>query len=127
MGTTLGIQQVGQVAINVRDIERATTFYRDTLGLPHLFSAPPKMAFFSDGGSLRLLLGEPEPGAEGHGSALLYYKVADIHAGHAHLMARGVTIGTAPHFVAKLPDHELWLATYEDGEGNTFALMSEVR
>lgn len=125
--TSLGIQQVGQVALNVRDIERATAFYRDTLGLRHLFSAPPRMSFFDAGGGLRLLLGEPEPGTAAHGSALLYYKVGDIQAGHAQLIARGVEGHTAPHFVAKLADHELWLATYLDGEGNTFALMCEVR
>jgi methylmalonyl-CoA/ethylmalonyl-CoA epimerase len=124
---SLGITRVGQVAITVRDIARATAFYRDVLGLRHLFSAPPKMAFFDDGAGLRLLVGEGEPGQEGHGSGLLYYKVADIDAGHAHLTAHGVEVHTPPHLVAKLPDHELWLATYKDGEGNTFALMCERR
>ncbi len=126
MGSAPGIQQVGQVAITVRDIERATTFYRDTLGLRLLFSAPPKMAFF-DGGGLRILIGEVEPGKQGHGSALLYYQVPDIDAAHTALSAKGVAVDTAPHLVAKMPDHELWLATYLDGEGNTFALMCEKR
>ncbi len=126
MGGTLGITKVGQVALNVRDIERATAFYRDTLGLKHLFSAPPKMAFF-DASGLRILIGEVEPGKESHGSALLYYQVPDIDTAHAALTAKGVTVDTAPHFVAKMPDHDLWLATYLDGEGNTFALMCEKR
>jgi Predicted enzyme related to lactoylglutathione lyase len=123
---SLQIDKVGQVALNVRDVERATAFYRDVLGLRHLFSAPPRMSFF-DAGGLRLLLGEPESGSSGHGSALLYYKVPDIHAAHAELVGKSVKVGEPPHFVVKMPDHELWLATYEDGEGNTFALMSEVR
>jgi methylmalonyl-CoA/ethylmalonyl-CoA epimerase len=124
---SLGIQQVGQVALNVRDIARATAFYRDTLGLRHLFSAPPKMAFFDDGHGLRILIGEPEAGAERHASAMLYYKVPDIDAAHARLTAAKVELDVAPHFVAKMPDHDLWLATYKDGEGNTFALMCEKR
>ncbi len=122
----LQIEKVGQVALDVRNIERATAFYRDVLGLRHLFSAPPRMAFFDCAG-LRLLLGEPEQGAEAHGSALLYYQVPDINAAHADLTKSGVEVDAAPHFVAKMPDHELWLATYRDGEGNTFALMCEVR
>lgn len=126
-GSALGIERVGQVAVTVRDIERATAFYRDVLGLRHLFSAPPKMAFFDDGAGLRLLIGEGEPGQPGHGSGLLYYRVADIDRGHAYLTSHGVEVDTAPHLVAKLPDHELWLATYRDGEGNTFAVMCERR
>lgn len=125
--SSAGIERVGQVAITVRDIARATAFYRDTLGLRFLFAAPPRMAFFDDGNGLRILLGEAEPGAEAHGSALLYYKVPDIDAAHARLVAAKVELDTAPHFVAKMPDHELWLATYRDGEGNTFALMCEKR
>lgn len=129
MTASPGITRVGQVALTVRDIARATTFYRDVLGLRLLFSAPPRMAFFDDGNGLRLLLGEPEPSAQAdaQGSALLYYQVPDIDAAHARLVAAGVKLDAAPHFVAKMPDHELWLATYKDGEGNTFALMCEKR
>ncbi len=127
MHGALGIQHVGQVAVTVGDIDRATAFYRDVVGLRHLFSAPPRMSFFDGGNGLRILFGEAEPGQASHGSALLYYTVADIEAAHASLTAKRVEVDTAPHLVAKMPDHELWLATYRDGEGNTFALMSERR
>ena len=122
----LDIQKLGQIALNVQDVERATAFYRDTLGLRHLFSAPPKMSFFELGG-VRLLLGEPEKPEDAHGSALLYYQVADINAAHATLVAQAIHVVAAPHFVAKMPDHELWIAFYNDGEGNTFGLMCEMR
>lgn len=122
---SLDIQKLGQVALNVQDVERATAFYRDTLGLRHLFSAPPKMSFF-ELGEVRLLLGEPEKPEDAHGSALLYYQVADINAAHAKLVAKSVDVVAAPHFVAKMPDHELWIAFYHDGEGNTFGLMCEM-
>ncbi|HET8770680.1 MAG TPA: VOC family protein [Gemmatimonadaceae bacterium] len=122
----LDIQKLGQIAVNVQEVERATAFYRDTLGLRHLFSAPPKMSFFEVGG-VRLLLGEPEKPEDAHGSALLYYQVADINAAHATLVSKSVSVVAAPHFVAKMPDHELWIAFYNDGEGNTFGLMSEMR
>ena len=38
-----------QVAITVKEIDRATAFYRDALGLPLLMTAPT-MAFFNCGG-----------------------------------------------------------------------------
>lgn len=115
---------LAQVALPVRDAERAAGFYRDTLGLPFLFAAPP-MAFFDLGG-VRLMLTLPEsPEFEPPGS-ILYFRVADIAAAHAGLLARGVAFRTAPHRVARLPDHELWMAFFEDGEGNTLALLSQV-
>jgi methylmalonyl-CoA/ethylmalonyl-CoA epimerase len=126
MGTPLAIETVGQVALTVKDLDRARAFYRDTLGLPHLFDAPPGMSFFRVGG-LRLLLGMPEKPGEAARSSILYYKVAGIEAAHATLAAAGVAVQEPPRFVAPLPDHDLWLAFYLDSEGNTFALMDEKR
>jgi methylmalonyl-CoA/ethylmalonyl-CoA epimerase len=116
--------RIGQIAVDVKDVERATSFYRDVLGMRHLFSAPPKMSFFDCAGT-RLLLGEPEPGAEGHGASVLYFDVPDIDGMHARLSERGVHFVQAPHFVADLGTRELWLAFFHDSEGNTLALMSE--
>jgi predicted enzyme related to lactoylglutathione lyase len=99
------------------------TFYRDALGLPLLFQAPPQMAFFDCGG-VRLLLAPPEPEFDHQGS-IVYFAVDDIAATHAALETRGVTFRTTPHMVAKLPDREVWLADFEDSEGNVLALMSE--
>ena len=45
----------------------------------------------------------------------------------AALGARGVTFGTEPHKIATLADREVWLAEFQDTEGNTLALMSEPR
>jgi methylmalonyl-CoA/ethylmalonyl-CoA epimerase len=118
--------RIGQVAIPVEDLERAVGFYRDVLRLPLLFRAPPGLAFFDCGG-VRLMLSRPEgegaPGAAG----LLYYVVGDLAAAHDDLAGRGVEFLDPPHLVARLPDHELWMAFCRDSEGNTLALMSEVR
>ncbi len=123
------IQRLGQVAIPARDLGRAIAFYRDTLGLRLLFEAPPKLAFFDCGG-VRLMLSEPE-GGEGDGEfrpgSVLYFVVGDLHAAHAALASRGVAFESPPHLIAKLPDHELWMAFLRDTEGNLVALMSEVR
>jgi methylmalonyl-CoA/ethylmalonyl-CoA epimerase len=116
---------IGQIAIPVQDISRATIFYRDVLGLPFLFAAPPSLAFFDCGG-VRLMLTRPEGVPEGNAS-LIYYRVDDVDAAHARLCAAGAIAREAPHLIARMPDHELWMTTFEDGEGNILGLMEERR
>lgn len=116
---------LGQLMIPVDDLDRAIAFYRDTLGLRFLFTAPPQMSFFQCGG-VRLLIGVPTGDAgKGHGSAV-YFKVADIHAVHRTLVERGVTFRAEPHVVHRTPAMELWLSEFADPDGNPLALMSEV-
>ena len=117
---------VGQLLIPVTDLRRAIAFYRDTLGLRFLFEAPPQMSFFQ-AGSVRLLVGVPEPGQFSEHSSMVYFKVDDIHAVHRTLAARGVTFVAAPHLVHRSGGTELWLAELRDPDGNGLALMSEVR
>ncbi len=111
--------------MTVRDPGRAVRFYRDTLGVRLLFEAPPNLAFFDCDG-VRLMIAPAEGAFEPPGS-VLYFAVDDIHARHQELAARGVNFKTEPHMIAKLPDREVWLADFEDGEGNTLSLMSEPR
>ena len=118
--------RIGQIAIVVQDIDRAVAFYRDKLGLRLLFQAPPKLAFFDCGG-VRLMLDVPEKQEFKHSASILYYKVDDIKATWAALRGRGVEFRDEPHMVARMPDHELWMTFFRDTEGNTLALMSEVR
>jgi catechol 2,3-dioxygenase-like lactoylglutathione lyase family enzyme len=125
-GTGFGLSRIGQIAVPVTDIDRAVAFYRDTLGMPFLFQAPPGLGFFDCNG-VRLMLDAPA-GAQSqtHGS-VIYYHVPELRAAFDALAARGVAFETEPHLVAKLPDHELWMAFFRDPDGNLLALMSEVR
>jgi methylmalonyl-CoA/ethylmalonyl-CoA epimerase len=120
------LRRIGQIAIVVRDLDRAVRFYRDVLGLPLLFQAPPGLAFFDCGG-VRLMLTLPEGPEEGRGTSILYYVVDDIQAAHGALAARGAAFVNPPGLVARMPDHELWMAALRDSEGNLLELMSEVR
>lgn len=120
-----GLTRLGQIAVTARDLDRATAFYRDTLGLPFLFRAP-NLAFFDCAG-VRLMLGIPEGAAFDHPGSILYFTVGDLDAAYAALAARGVAFTDRPHLVATMPDHELWMAFFTDSEGNTLALMREVR
>ena len=121
----LQLSQIGQIALTVRDLRQMTAFYRDTLGMKFLFEAPPNMAFFDLDG-IRLLLGQEDKANPAHPASILYYKVEDIRTAFDTLVARGVPVVEKPALIAKLPDHDLWLASLRDPEGNVFALMSEV-
>lgn len=117
--------KLGQIAMNARDIDRATAFYADVLGLPLLFRAGG-LSFFDCGG-VRLMLGKAEKPEFDHPGSILYFKVDDIDARHDELETRGVAFLGTPHLVARMPDHELWMAFFTDPEGNTLALMCEKR
>ena len=123
----VGIKGIGQIHISVADVDRAVEFYRDMLGLPFLFRVPGQPMAFFDCGGVRLMLGVPESPAVDHPSSVLYYRVEDLRAAHATLTGRGVRFENEPHLVARLPDHELWMAFFRDVDANLLALMSEVR
>jgi methylmalonyl-CoA/ethylmalonyl-CoA epimerase len=118
------LTQIGQIAINVHDLQRAVAFYRDTLGMRFLFQAPGGLAFFDVGG-VRLMLGVAEKAEFDHPASILYYKVPDIGAAYETLTSRGVTFIDEPHLIAKMPTHELWMTFFRDSEENVLALMEE--
>src|SRR5437773_10322048 len=120
------LSDIGQIGCTVSDLERAVVFYRDTLGLKHLFSAPPGLAFFA-AGAVRLMLSRPEKPESERFTSALYFKVADIQGTRDSLASRGVIFETEPHRVAKMPDHELWMAFFRDPDRNLLGLMCEKR
>jgi len=121
-----GLNQIGQISIPVTDLERAVTFYRDVLGMRFLFQAPPGLAFFDCGG-VRLLLDEPAKEQSNQYASIIYYKVEDLPSAYETLKIRGVVFEQAPELVAKMPDHELWMAFLKDPDGNMLGLMWEKR
>ncbi len=116
---------VAQVMIPVEDFDRGTSFYRDILGIPFLFSAPPQMAFFMCG-AVRLLVGVMPAGQKAQRGSAIYFRVSDIQAVFSSLQAKGVRFMTSPHRVHRTPKSELWLAEFSDPDGNQLALMAEV-
>ena len=123
---TLAIAKIGQIALNSKNIPAATAFYRDVLGLKHLFSVGDRMAFFDCAG-VRLMISLPSSPELDHPSSILYFQVADITAAFALLQQHGVKIEQAPALAAKMPDHELWLCAFRDPDGNILELMCEKR
>jgi methylmalonyl-CoA/ethylmalonyl-CoA epimerase len=121
---TLSLSQIGQIAIVVKDVERATAFYRDVLGMKFLF-AFPGLAFFDCDGT-RLMLSRPEKKEFDHPSSILYFRVADIQGAYQTLRERKVEFEDEPHVVARMPDHDLWMCFFRDLDDNIFGLMAEV-
>jgi methylmalonyl-CoA/ethylmalonyl-CoA epimerase len=118
-------QALMQIAMPVQEIGRAVAFYRDVLGLPFLFQAG-NLAFFDLHG-VRLMLDIPENERFVHAGSPLYFRVADIQAGHDHLVAHGVKMEPeGPHIVHQDDSMELWMTFFDDGEGNLHALACEV-
>jgi predicted enzyme related to lactoylglutathione lyase len=116
---------IAQLLIPVEDFEKGVTFYRDVLGIPFLFAAPPQMAFFNCGG-VRLLVGVMLPGQTPQRGSAIYFKVTDIRGVFASLKSSGVSFRAEPHVVHRTPQSELWLSEFPDPDGNQLALMSEV-
>src|SRR5437868_1037258 len=108
----IGITDVGQVHVNVYDVQRAIGFYRDVLGLPFLFEIPH--AAFFQAGSVRLYLAMPERPEFDHPASIIYYKVPDIRAAFEAMKAAGVVFESEPNLIARMPDHELWMASFRD-------------
>lgn len=125
MEMNLSDATITQLLVPVDDFEHGVAFYRDVLGLPFLFAAPPQMAFFQCG-TVRLLVGVLPPDQKAHRGSAIYFGVKDIQAVHASLTARNVWFKAPPHVVHRTPKSELWLAEFADPDGNQLALMSDV-
>jgi methylmalonyl-CoA/ethylmalonyl-CoA epimerase len=115
--------KIGQIAISVTDLARSKEFYQNTLGMKFLFDAG-SMAFFQCG-EIRFMIGvSDQPFSPG--GTILYFKVSDLQGTHALLLEQEVVFTHAPHLVARMPDHELWMAFFNDPDGNLLGMMSEV-
>ncbi len=121
----ISLSQIAQIAVNAHDLERAVGFYRDKLGMKHLFTVPPKLAFFDCDG-IRLMLSLPETPEFDHPSSIIYFNVEDIQQATKTLSERGVQFEEKPIFVADMGSYDLWLASFRDSENNLLALMSNL-
>lgn len=122
--SSLQIERVYQVSIPVHDISQAVTFYKETLELPVLFQQS-NMAILMCGG-MQLLLSMPESSEFDHKSSIVYFYVPDIEAACNKLDSRGVTFHGRPHLIAEMNGVQTWMVFFNDPDGNTHALTSEI-
>lgn len=119
-----GLGAIAQIAVTVKDVEEATAFYRDLLGMRFLFAAPG-LSFFDCGG-VRLMLSRAETSEFDHPGSVLYFRVDDVPSAYATLKARGVAFRDEPHVVHRAADYDLWMCFFHDPAGNPLAVMAEV-
>jgi len=122
-GSIVHLDDIGQIAVTVSDLARSKDFYQNVLGLQFLFDAGP-MSFLQCG-KIRFAIGTTDKPVS-PGGTILYFRVADIEETHTKLAARGVEFVQKPHLVAKMPDHDLWLAFLSDPDKNPIGLMCEI-
>jgi catechol 2,3-dioxygenase-like lactoylglutathione lyase family enzyme len=123
VNTHMKFGPIAQIARSVRDIEQAEDWYKNTLGLPHLYTFG-KLAFFDCNGT-RLMLSQESAAVP---ESILYLRVADIASAHELLKARGVEFINAPHMIHKHADGtEEWLSMFKDPEGRPLGLMAQAK
>ena len=120
------LSKIRQIALPVRDITAAKRFYQDTLGMRHLFDAPPGLSFFDCGGVQLMLAGPEGQGKDGDQQhAVLFYDVGDIKATHARIKSSGAKSLEEPRVIARMNGREIWISSVSDGQGNVVGLMSD--
>jgi methylmalonyl-CoA/ethylmalonyl-CoA epimerase len=122
----MALSGLGQIALTISNTDRSERFYGDSLGLPKLFRYG-ELAFFDCGGIRLMLDGTAQQPVDSGSSVCHYFKVSQIEAEATALQAKGVSFERDAHLVAKMPDHELWMAFFRDPDGHLLALMEEKR
>jgi methylmalonyl-CoA/ethylmalonyl-CoA epimerase len=119
----LNLSQIGQIALPVSDVDRSEEFYATVVGLRKLYRYG-NLSFFDCAG-VRLLLEKVHDGSTPRRGGCIYFRCADIALAVAELKRRGVTLTHQPHLIAKMGDHDLWMAFFDDPDGHTLAVMQE--
>ena len=124
---TVAPARIRQIAVPVDSIDKAKEFYGGTLGLRHLFDAPPALSFFDCGGIQLMLAGPAAQGEDGGKQhPVLYYDVGDIKSAHARIEAAGARVIEEPRVIARMNGREIWISAVSDGQGNVVQFMSDV-
>jgi catechol 2,3-dioxygenase-like lactoylglutathione lyase family enzyme len=119
----LNLDHIGQIAIAVADVDRAEGFFADKLGLRKLYRFGD-LTFFDCAG-VRLMIEKAHAPENVLKSSVIYFRCANIAMAVRELEARGVSFTHKPHLIAKMEDHDLWMAFFQDPDGHTLALMQE--
>jgi methylmalonyl-CoA/ethylmalonyl-CoA epimerase len=119
----LNLDHIGQIALATSDVDRAEAFYAEKLKLRKLYRFGD-LAFFDCAG-VRLMIEKAQTSDNIQRASVIYFRCADIALAVRELEARGVSFTSRPHLIAKMEDHDLWMAFFTDPDGHTLALMQE--
>ena len=123
LGMPFSLGRIGQIALAVRDVDKAEAFYENTLGLQKLYRYGDLT--FLDCSGVRLLLEKARDPDTAHHGVAIYFSCHDIALAVNELQPRGVSFSAPPHLIAKMEDHDLWMAFFNDPDGHILALMHE--
>jgi catechol 2,3-dioxygenase-like lactoylglutathione lyase family enzyme len=124
MDQNLRLGPIGQLSRQVSDVAAAVAWYRDVLGLPHLYTFGD-LAFFDCAG-VRLYLSKGE--TTNRQESIIYFRVTDIHSAYDTLKSRGVNFLNAPHVIHRHADRtEEWLAGFNDPDGRPLQLICQAK
>ena len=123
LGMLLNLSQIGQIGLPVIDTDRSEAFYEKVIGLRKLYRFGD-LSFFDCAG-VRLFLDKVKEPGKFTPQGCIYFRCADIALTVAELEKRGVSFTLRPRLIAKMDDHDLWMAFFEDPDGHTFAVMQE--
>src|SRR2546423_15641857 len=122
---SLSLSRIKQIALPVKSVEKAKSFYREVLGMQHLFDAPPALSFFDCGGVRLMLCGPEAQGKDGDTQhAVLFYDTDDIKTTYAQIKASGAPSLADPHIIARMNGREVWVAEFAAGQGNNDSLVT---
>ena len=119
----LNLSQIGQIGLPVIDTDRSEAFYEKVIGLRKLYRFGD-LSFFDCAG-VRLFLDKVNEPDKFRPQGCIYFRCADIALTVAELEKRGVSFTLHPRLIAKMDDHDLWMAFFEDPDGHTLAVMQE--
>ena len=104
----LNLSQIGQIALPVIDVDRSEAFYGEVIGLRKLYRFGD-LSFFDCAG-VRLLLDKVKDPTSFAPQGVIYFRCADIALTVTELERRGVAFVHRPQLIAKMDDHDLWMA-----------------
>lgn len=116
-----------QIHVSCTDLERSVVFYRDVLGLTHLFTVQGQPMAFFDAKGVRIYLAVPEQ-ERFRSRPVVYYGVSGLDEAYETAVGRGA-VGISGPALVHTDDStgtELWIAFIEDPDGTPVGL-SEVR
>jgi methylmalonyl-CoA/ethylmalonyl-CoA epimerase len=119
----LNLNQIGQIALAVGDIDQAEAFYGEQLRLRKLYRFGD-LSFFDCAG-VRLMLEKAGKLEDIQRSSVIYFRCADIALTVRELKDRSVSFIQEPHLIAEMDDHDLWMAFFKDPDGHVLAVMQE--
>lgn len=116
--------RIGQLGFQVKDVKKIESFYKEKIGLKHLFTVPDCMTFFDCDG-VRLMFSIRESGETLRANSIIYFKVRNIEEVFEHWMRKDIEEIAKPHKIAEMHDHDLWMAFVKDAEENVIGIMEE--